>query len=234
MNKTFKPYVYCVTFKITGHRYIGVRFAKKCYVGDILEKYFTSSSIVHKLINLYGKDEFSAKVLKVFDSPVEAVNYERRLLLKINAAKNEKFLNESNAGTMHCNLDYITKMNKNKQYFTNGTKTIWLPEYVVLDSRFKLPEGFYPGKHYRITEETKLKISNTNKANGVMPKNCKNKKTKEHIEKLVDSRKEKMVIMKTRKWVTNEDGTGSKRVLPEELLHYLESGWTIGKRHQLT
>ena len=223
MNKIKKPYVYCITFKLTGQIYIGVRFAKDSHVGDILIDYFTSSKIIHDLIKRFGIDSFSVKILKVFDSIEKAKDYEFKLLVKIKAGKNKKVLNQCSSGSMG-DYNRISNINKEKIYYTNGTTTIWLPS-----NNDNPPEGYYRGKHYVMSEETKKKISDTNKRKNISPKNCKEKRSSEHLNNYKDSMKDAYIKSRTKTWMS-KDGN-SKRVPPENIELFLKDGWVFGKCH---
>jgi len=62
--------------------YVGVRYAKDCNPDDFWVSYFTSSKIVHKLIDLYGKDDFRYKIVKVFNDRNEAIITEQKYTKK--------------------------------------------------------------------------------------------------------------------------------------------------------
>lgn len=68
------PYVYLVKNKTTKLSYIGVRYAKGCRPIDFWDTYFTSSKLVHSLIQTYGKTDFVFKILHKFpDNPEGAI-----------------------------------------------------------------------------------------------------------------------------------------------------------------
>lgn len=67
------PYVYFIKNKTTGLKYVGVRYAKKCNPKELWIDYFTSSPSVHKLINLYGKEDFIFKILHIYDNEEDAI-----------------------------------------------------------------------------------------------------------------------------------------------------------------
>jgi hypothetical protein len=60
------PYVYIIKNKTTGLKYIGMRYAKGCNPNDLLVTYFTSSKLVHKLLLLYGVNDFTKRILHQF------------------------------------------------------------------------------------------------------------------------------------------------------------------------
>jgi hypothetical protein len=74
-----QPYVYFLMNKTTGLKYIGAKYAKNADHRTFWKNYFTSSKHVKKLIDLFGKDDFKFKILKVFPSAYEALKYENNL-----------------------------------------------------------------------------------------------------------------------------------------------------------
>jgi hypothetical protein len=66
--KEWIPYVYVVKNKTTGLKYLGVRYAKGCHPDDLWVTYFTSSSLIKKLIDTYGKNDFYVKVIHKYPS----------------------------------------------------------------------------------------------------------------------------------------------------------------------
>lgn len=89
-------YVYFLKNKTTGLKYIGVQYSKKCDSRLFWVTYFTSSKQVKQLIKLFGKEDFSFKILKQFENKYDAIKYENKLL-KI-ATKKHDYLN------MHTNF----------------------------------------------------------------------------------------------------------------------------------
>ena len=81
MSKSnYIPYVYWIKNITTGYKYIGVKYGKRNTHPNLFWKtYFTSSNNVHKLIDLYGQDDFKIKILKTFDNKYDALTYENKL-----------------------------------------------------------------------------------------------------------------------------------------------------------
>lgn len=74
MTNEYIPYVYIVKNKTTKMKYIGVRYARGCNPNDLWVTYFTSSKLVKKLIENFGKEDFIVKVLHTFpNDPAAAV-----------------------------------------------------------------------------------------------------------------------------------------------------------------
>lgn len=60
-------------------KYIGVRYAKGCHPTDLWVTYFTSSSLVKKLIGQFGKDDFIVRVIHTYpNDPSAAILREAR------------------------------------------------------------------------------------------------------------------------------------------------------------
>lgn len=73
--KKYIPYVYFVCNRTTGLKYIGVEYGKTAKVANpknLFTEYFTSSSAVKKLIDLYGKEDFYIKILHTFPNDPES------------------------------------------------------------------------------------------------------------------------------------------------------------------
>lgn len=86
------PYVYIIKNKTTKMKYLGVRYAKGCNPVDLWTTYFTSSSLVKKLINQFGKDDFIVKVIHQYpNDPKAAILREAKYFECIK--KRDDFLN---------------------------------------------------------------------------------------------------------------------------------------------
>lgn len=91
-----KPFTYLVYCKPTQQYYYGVRYSRNCHPDQLWETYFTSCKAIHRLIELYGKDQFVVSVRKVFSDPQKAVDWETRFLHKIDAANSSVWINAHN------------------------------------------------------------------------------------------------------------------------------------------
>ena len=74
------------------------RTYKNCQTSDLWTTYFSSSKVVKKLIKEFGKDAFEYEIRKTFETKEETLDYERRLLRKVKAKKNPRFLNKNEGG----------------------------------------------------------------------------------------------------------------------------------------
>lgn len=93
MSGTIKPYVYKGTHKETGRFYIGYRERNKVPpIEDLGIKYFTSSKTVKPIFN-----EFIWEIIEEFDDPIEAYDYEQKLI-----SKNERIVQVIHKGYTRC------------------------------------------------------------------------------------------------------------------------------------
>lgn len=91
-----KPFAYHLYHKPTKKHYYGIRYRKGCSPNELWESYFSSSPIVHQLIEEYGKESFVPSVRKIFESGAKAVAWESKFLSKVDAQHNEQWLNRHN------------------------------------------------------------------------------------------------------------------------------------------
>lgn len=97
------PYVYRLTDKVTGKRYIGSRYAKSCSPDDLGVTYFTSSRVVKPLFK-QDPDRFEKQVL-VTGSVGYVIAVEKTLLDLYDAVMSDGFYNLSNGKAIHPDLN---------------------------------------------------------------------------------------------------------------------------------
>jgi len=91
--KPYTPYIYLLQHKTTKYYYVGVRYAKTAHPSNFWKDYFTSSKIVHKLIDVYGKEDFRYRIIKTFNNAEDAIIKEQKLTAL--AIKKPNYLNAS-------------------------------------------------------------------------------------------------------------------------------------------
>lgn len=94
-----KPFTYHLYHKPTNKHYYGVRYQKSCSPNDLWTTYFSSSSVIHKLIEDYGVDSFIPTVRKTFETAEAAKIWETKFLHKVKAQSNDNWLNRHNGGS---------------------------------------------------------------------------------------------------------------------------------------
>jgi hypothetical protein len=92
----YTPYTYLITFLPTGQRYYGVRTKQGCSPKDLWNSYYTSSKLVRQLIEQHGKELFSFEIRKTFVDSRSAILWEHRVLRRLNAAEDPRWLNKNN------------------------------------------------------------------------------------------------------------------------------------------
>ena len=97
------PYTYYLFHIPTNQHYYGVQFNNNADPKDLWVKYFSSSKRVKKLIEEYGSESFKVEIRKTFNSSKEAINWERRVLSKLNAKNRKDWLNCTNAEMQYVN-----------------------------------------------------------------------------------------------------------------------------------
>jgi hypothetical protein len=93
---TNTPYTYRIGWSKTGMNYYGVRYAADCHPSDLFVTYFTSSTYVADYIKEHGNPDI-IEVRKTFtgeDRVAKAKNIEGRMLVRLNAAKRDDYLNK--------------------------------------------------------------------------------------------------------------------------------------------
>lgn len=143
------PYTYLIKNLTTGKVYYGCQYSKNCHPNNLWKTYFTSSEYVRELINKYGKNDFVYEVRKTFKSKTEALNWERKVLRRLNASFSNVFINRNNGGlTTYANHCWVKK----------GNETRFVDEYCIKDY---LNAGWVRGRYF----DTKIreKISKSKK-----------------------------------------------------------------------
>ena len=92
-----KPFTYHLYHIPTNTHYYGARYKKGCSPNDLWTSYFSSSEIVHQLIKEYGPDSFVSSVRKIFKTSQETVAWEARVLTRLDAQHNDKWINRHNS-----------------------------------------------------------------------------------------------------------------------------------------
>ena len=92
------PFTYCITHIQTNRKYYGCRYARGCHPDDLGTMYFTSSKLMKSIIKSEGIEKFKFEVRKTFTTIEECRSWEHRVLVKLNAAKSDKWFNRHNGG----------------------------------------------------------------------------------------------------------------------------------------
>lgn len=142
-----KPFTYHIYHPETGLHYYGVRTKKGCKPSELWETYFTSSPIVHDMIDKYGKDSFVYQVRKIFDNAKSAIDWEMRVLTKLDARSSDKWINRHNGGSTFVNNGHsketIEKLRKKSTGLKRSEETKKLMSDVAKErERLKREAGY--------------------------------------------------------------------------------------------
>lgn len=91
------PYTYLIKFIPTDQVYYGVRYKKGCHPKEFWQEngYFTSSKVVHELIDEYGPEWFEYEIRQTFDDVNKALLWEETVLQRMEVVKSNKWLNRT-------------------------------------------------------------------------------------------------------------------------------------------
>lgn len=128
MKKDRIPYTYVITNNLTGVRYYGARWRKGCSPSDLWSTYFTSSQLIHSLIESQGLDTWTIEVRKVFDTVDKCIEWEQKVLRRLNIPYNHAWYNQSRAGQT-----FVLKgaaRERHARIVSDNQKKLWQdPEY---------------------------------------------------------------------------------------------------------
>ena len=140
-------FTYLFGWSKTQKYYYGVRYKEGCGPETLGVTYFSSSRYVKEYIKEHGIPDI-IEVRKTFDTKEAAKEWETKVLIRLNAGGNPKWLNRGNNGSFrNCVMDENTKKaisrankgRKNGKSYTNGVRNIFLKE------GHSVPDGFTPG-----------------------------------------------------------------------------------------
>lgn len=120
------PYTYRIGWQNKNLHYYGVRHAKNCCPTDLWKKYFTSSNIVKNTVKKLGNPDI-IEVRKKFNNVNDALEWERKVLKKLNVLENKNWLNSNIAGSFI--FHSLPKSAEHKKKISNAHKKIkhlWL------------------------------------------------------------------------------------------------------------
>lgn len=144
------PFTYLIGWSAKNIWYYGAKYSKGCRPSDLWTTYFTSSKNVHEFVKQFGAPDI-INVRRVFNTISACRKWEAGVLLRINAATNDRFLNLSNGNGKFYNA--------NKSCYTNGIIRLSL---FTNDVRVLSGEFWHVGKGKKLPEWHIQKIKNAN------------------------------------------------------------------------
>jgi hypothetical protein len=144
------PYTYLIGWSNLNIWYYGRRTAKNCHPSELWKKYFTSSKEVAKFRKDHGEPDI-IQVRKTFTDPKKCSLWECRLLKKIDAQHDPRFLNKRNG-------DYkwdTTGINPSKESNIKRSKKL-KKRIITKNHALKISKSLTGIKH---TEQRRLNMS---------------------------------------------------------------------------
>lgn len=89
------PYTYLIGWTKQNKYYYGVQFGKECHPDNLWIRYFTSSKLVADTRIKFGEPDI-IQVRKTFNSASDAIEWETKVLRRLNVIKQQRWLNQSN------------------------------------------------------------------------------------------------------------------------------------------
>lgn len=219
------PYTYFLYHKPTGFKYYGVKFSKRANpeLFWVPGGYYSSSVKVKALINQYGADSFRAEVRKTFASAEEAVRYEYRFLIKVNAVTKSDWLNQcAISDKFYCMMGDEARKKASERMKKQMKGVVPTPE--SNQKRSKTLMGRV------ITADTRKKMSEVQKTRSKEKEDARREKIRKHAIGRGHSDEVKQALSKIvseTRWVNN--GTDQKKVHVSELEAVLSTGWVQGR-----
>jgi hypothetical protein len=158
----YQPYFYIIQEIETGIYYAGSKYSQKKpnpthpSLFMIEGGYTTSSETINQIIAENGLESFRIRKLRVFDTKEQAVDYETRFLIKVDARNNPRFHNGHNNDGYY-SRDFAQKRIMETYGVDNYAKTVEFPEKFREASRKK-----YGVDHHLQNPEIMAKQKRTN------------------------------------------------------------------------
>lgn len=215
------PFTYLIGWSEHRKYYYGVRYCKDCHPKDLWVKYKTSSALVKRFYNKHGEPNI-IQIRKTFKTKESALLWEGKVLRRIDAAKDDRFLNLRNVGVG-------SKGGPNIGQFRQGNKTWCIGMNLVEE----FPERNFR-KGYKHSEESKnlMSISTKNSYKNSDIKEKIRKKSLEQFKDPIKKEKHKQAclacnIAKDSVWINKN--SKHKRIKSNEIQTYIELGWVRGR-----
>jgi hypothetical protein len=116
----YTPYFYIIQDVRNGIYYAGSKYGKDADPSNFMIEggYTTTSNTVRKIIRQFGLNSFAIRKIKKFEKAEDALQYEKRFLLKVNARNNPRFYNgHNNDWKMHDNTGKVAVVDGNGMTF---------------------------------------------------------------------------------------------------------------------
>ena len=153
-----KYYCYLIGWSKLNKYYYGARWSEKANPKDLWNGYYTSSKLVKIFKEQNGNPDI-IQVRKTFNCKKKTQKWEKRVLKKLKAVSNEKWLNKAIGGEVYTNSETLKRWWKEGKYNNRAPQT----EEHKKNSRLGVIEYYKTHSHstkgIKLNKEQKKKIS---------------------------------------------------------------------------
>lgn len=154
------PYTYLIGWSEHQKYYYGVRYAADCHPSDLWSVYYTSSDYVKNFFQEFGTPDI-IQVRKTFVTDKEAIDWEDRVIRRIKAVQDDRWLNRSSSRAIHPEdaLRGAKKSKNNHPWDPDDPRKAKWSEYAIANSiheRLNSPEAIVKSRETRAKNRSKL------------------------------------------------------------------------------
>jgi hypothetical protein len=192
MTKT--PYTYLIGWSSVGKYYYGVRYAKDCNPEDLWVSYFTSSKLVKEYRKKIGEPDI-IKVRKIFKTAENAIEWERKVILRMNMLYEDKWLNMNCAAAIR--ISELSEEHKKRISLSNKGKHDPIHALNASKAAIMVNTGKKRPEHSKIMKEKWANKTENERLffnKNLSEKNKGVKKTENHKKKLSESTNKRLRI----------------------------------------
>jgi hypothetical protein len=236
----YQPYTYLIGWSKQKKYYYGVRYAKNCRPGELMETYFTSSKYVDETIKDQGMPDI-IQIRKIFADRESACNWENKVLKRMRVVYRDDFINKTDNCAIVSKKKYDRSINF-KEYI-DSIKGKTLEEIYGKDKAdhitTKRKEGWLKAYNEGRMNFKKSKESRKNYSNGAHER-WKNPEQRRLIQekqteiwnKRTDEEKQKITAnganaVRGGRWMNKNNK--QKIVKKQEIDEYLKADWSFGR-----
>lgn len=229
------PFTYRITCIPTKQHYYGVRYQEGCSPSDLWVTYFTSSKLVHSLIEEHGPEQFRTEIRRIFNNKDAACMWEYKVLCKLQAHNNPLWLNLGITKTKANRTGHaltLGKSNKGRSHINTGHQHTrpryqasikWMYHPITLEEKQAAPNwiNYYKSKGFVFGRSPNMFTDKWKAVRSKQYTGNKNPGFGKPRPDLVERNKIK------RTWLTN--GTHTTKVTQDKVEPLMSQGYWIGR-----
>lgn len=153
MQQNHIPYCYYIGWSKENKHYYGVKYGRDANPSTFWTKYFTSSKYVKSMREKHGEPD-AIKVRKTFNTAVEAVLWEEKVIRRMDLAKRDEWLNRNNTSTGTKGIVNVPKTQAQKEHQRQQI----LGKKHTLETKDKIAKGL---RNYKRTVEHQQNLNSS-------------------------------------------------------------------------